>query len=336
MWPVRITQTLPALMTGFFQGWLVGQCNASYHTVCAYRDAWRQLLQFLAQRRGKPVAALDLPDITAAEVIAFLRALEEERRVSIRTRNCRLAAIRSFFSFVASHEPAAAAQCAAILGIPLKRGPRAALSYLDVDEVKAIIDQPDRETLAGQRDHALLALLYSTGGRIQEILALRPRDVRFERPPQVRLYGKGRKERTCPLMPEMATLLSELLRRDPRETDEPIFRNRFGQPLGASGVRFVLRRYVRAAAGQVHGLAGKHVTPHTFRHTCAVHLVASGVDSTVIQGWLGHASLDTTNHYAQADVETKRRALELLPAVPKRKAPRWRRDESLLGWLESL
>jgi site-specific recombinase XerD len=334
---MKTAQTLPALMTAYFQGWLVGQCNASHHTVCAYRDAWRQLLPFIAGRRGKAVSAIDLPDITAAEVIAFLQHLEDERRVSIQTRNCRLAAVRSFFSYVAGREPAAAVQCSAILGVPLKRGPRAAMCYLDADEVKAIIAQPDRHDILGQRDHALIALLYSTGGRIQEILGIRPRDIRFDRPPQVRLFGKGRKERTCPLMPEMAALLADLLHRDPHKDDELLFRNRYGEPLGASGVRFVLRRYVRAAAAQVHTLAGKHVTPHTFRHTCAVHLVASGVDTTVIQGWLGHASLDTTNRYAQADMETKRRALELLPVVPRRqKAPRWRRDESLLGWLESL
>jgi len=138
-------------------------------------------------------------------------------------------------------------------------------------------------------------------------------------------------------MPEVAGLLAELLRRDLCKDDELLFRNRFGQPLGASGFRFVLRRYLRAAAKQVHGLASKRVTPHTFRRTCAVHLVASRVDLTVIRGWLGHANLDTTNLYAQADIETKRRALELLPGVPKtRRPPRWRRDESLLGWLESL
>ncbi len=327
---------LPSLMTRYFQEWLVGQCNASHHTVCAYRDAWRQLLPFVAQRRGRAVSALDLPDITADEVIAFLHSLEEERNVSIRTRNCRLAAIRSFFSFVAGLEPAAAAHCAAILSIPLKRGPTPSLCYLDADEVMAILAQPDRKSLLGQRDHALLAFLYSTGGRIQEVLGVRPQDIRFQRPPQVRLFGKGRKERTCPLMPEMAAVLADLLRRDPRKEDEPIFRNRFGAPLGASGVRFRLHRYVRAAAAQQRGLSAKHVTPHTFRHTCAVHLVASGVDSTVIQGWLGHASPETTNHYAQADVETKRRALELLPHLPHTRRAPWRRDESLLAWLESL
>ncbi len=333
---MKAQTTLSSLMTRYFREWLVGQCNVSHHTVCAYRDAWRQLLPFVAQRRGRLVSALDLPDITDDQVIAFLHSLEKERNVSIRTRNCRLAAIRSFFSFVARQEPAAAAQCANILSIPLKRGPRPSLCYLDAEEVTAILAQPNRESLLGQRDHALLALLYSTGGRIQELLDVRPRDIRFERPPQVRLFGKGRKERTCPLMPEMATLLVDLLRRDPRKEDEPVFRNRFGAPLSASGVRFRLRRYVRTAAAQQRSLDAKHVTPHTFRHTCAVHLVASGVDSTVIQGWLGHASPDTTNHYAQANMETKRRALELLPHVPKTRNARWRRDETLLAWLESL
>lgn len=333
----RAALDLPVLMSRYFEGWLVGQCNASYHTVCAYRDAWRQLLPFVAARRRKPVSGLALADITAAEVIAFLRSLEEERHVSIRTRNCRLAAIRSFFSYVAGHEPRAASQCAEVLHIPVKRGPRPSICYLDADEVAAILGQPDQETLLGHRDHVLLALLYSTGARIDEVLRLRTRDIRFERPAQVRLLGKGRKERTCPLMPEMVALLAGLIRRDPPQEDAPLFRNRFGEPLGASGFRFVLRRYVRAAAASVRSLARKQISPHTFRHTCAVHLVASGVDSTVIQGWLGHASPETTNHYAQADLETKRRALALLPGVPKaRKAPRWRRDESLLGWLESL
>jgi site-specific recombinase XerD len=334
---MKTGRSLPVLMTGFFQSWLVGQCNVSHHTVCAYRDAWCQLLRFVAERRAKPVAAVDLPDLTADEVLAFLQSLETERKVSVGTRNCRLAAIRSFFSYVAGREPAAAAQCAQVLQIPTKRAPRAALAYLDPDEVEAILKQPDRGSPMGERDHALLALLYTTGARIQEALAVRPCDIRFEPPPQVRLYGKGRKERFCPVLPEMAELLLQALRRESVPPEQPVFRNRYGHALGASGVRFRLRGYVAAAVREAPTLARKHVTPHTFRRTCAVHLLASGVDVTVIQGWLGHASLDTTNHYAQANLETKRRALELLPPVATLKQPPpWRRDRSLLAWLESL
>jgi site-specific recombinase XerD len=188
------------------------------------------------------------------------------------------------------------AQCAEVLRIPVKRTPKRELSYLDPDEVEAILSQPDRATIEGQRDHTLLALLYNTGARIQEALGLCPRAVRLEAPAQVRLMGKGRKERTCPIWPETVDLLKALLKRQPRADDQPIFVNRYGQPLGAAGVRFKLNRYVRAAAEKTPSLARKHISPHTFRDSTAVHLVAAGVDVTVIRSWLGHAHLDTTNH----------------------------------------
>ena len=170
--------------------------------------------------------------------------------------------------------------------------------------------QPDRSTLEGKRDHALLSFLYNTGARIQEALNVCPQAIRFDTPACVRLYGKGRKERLCPLWPETVSLLRSLLQQQPRADDEPIFVNRYGVPLGPSGARFKLAEYVEEAAKIVPSLTSKHVTPHSFRHATAVHLVAAGVDITVIRSWLGHASLDTTNHYAQANLETKRKALE--------------------------
>ena len=203
--------------------------------------------------------------------------------------------------------------------------------------MEAILAQPDRSVLEGQRDHALLSILYNTGARIQEALDVRPRTVRFDSPACVRLYGKGRKERLCPLWPETVSLLKALLQRQPRADDEPIFVNRYGAPLGASGLRFRLAKYVQAAAKFVPSLTSKHVTPHSFRHAAAVHLVAAGVDITVIRSWLGHVSLDTTNHYAQANLETKRKALERLkPSSKTSGPPRWKRDASVLAWLDSL
>jgi len=166
---------------------------------CRVRDTWRLFLRFTAGRQQRPVAALRLADLTAAEVLAFLDHSEKERHVSIGTRNCRLAALRSFFCFVADREPLAAGQCAEVLRIPIKRGPRRGISYLESAEVAAILAEPDRQTLEGQRDHALLALLYNTGARIQEALDLCPQAVRLESPAQVRLVGKGRKERPCPI-----------------------------------------------------------------------------------------------------------------------------------------
>jgi site-specific recombinase XerD len=327
----------PGLLRAFFYEWMVEQRNASAHTVRSYRDTWRLFLRFTAQRRQRIVAQLTLGELTASEVGAFLQYTEQERHDSIGTRNCRLAALRSFFGFVAGREPAAVAQCADVLRIPTKKAPVHAPSYLDLDEVEAILAQPDRSTPEGQRDHALLSFLYNTGARIQEALDVCPQAVRLDSPACVRLYGKGRKERLCPLWPETVSLLKALLQRQPRADGERIFVNRYGVPLGASGVRFKLAEYVEAAAKLVPGLASKHVTPHSFRHATAVHLVAAGVDITVIRSWLGHVSLDTTNHYAQANLETKRKALERLEASSRTsRPPRWRRDTSVLAWLDSL
>ena len=248
-----------------------------------------------------------------------------------------MAALRSFFLFVAAREPFVAEQCAAVLRIPTKRPTRRSITYLDPEEVAAVLAQPDRKTPTGQRDHALLALLYNTGARIQEALTLTPSAIRLDAPAQVRFMGKGRKERICPLWPETAALIGALLKRLPRAADEPIFSNRYGEPLHPSGVRLRLRQYVSAAERLHPHLREKHVTPHTFRHTAAIHLVAAGVDVTVIQSWLGHAHLDTTFLYAQANVETKRRAIEHVDGIVRpSRPPRWKRDATLLAWLDSL
>lgn len=333
MKPIPFSQLLHA----FFHDWLVQQRNVSHHTVLSYRDSWRLFLRFVAAEKKKSVAKLGLADLNAAEVLAFLEDIEQVRKSSIGTRNCRLGALHSFFSFVADREPLAAAQCAAVLRIPTKQAPKPEVRDLDEAEIAAILAQPDRSKIEGQRDHVLLAVLFNTGARIQEALNLSPQALRLESPFQVRLFGKGRKDRICPLWPETVELLKALLKRKPRREDERVFVNRYGNPLGASGVRFKLKEYVAAAAKQVPSLTGKRVSPHRFRHATAVSLVAAGVDVTVIRSWLGHESLDTTNVYARANVETKRRALEKVdPSVRPAKPPRWKREVALLEWLDSL
>jgi len=288
----------PQLLHAFFHEWLAQQRNVSHHTVLSYRDSWRLFLRFVAAQKTKSVAKLSLTDLTAEEVLAFLQHVEQVRKSSIGTRNCRLGALHSFFSFVADREPLAAAQCAAILRIPTKQAPQPEACDLNEEEIAAILAQPNRSRIEGQRDHALLAILYNTGARIQEALNLSPQALRLESPFHVRLLGKGRKERTCPLWPETVELLKALLKRRPRGEDEPIFVNRYGDPLKAAGVRFKLKQYVAAAIKMVPSLAKKRVSPHTFRHATAASLVTAGVDVTVIRSWLGHASLDTTNIYA--------------------------------------
>ena len=329
--------SLAALLHTFFLEWLGEQRSASSNTVQAYRDAWRLFLRFTAKRRGKQVAKLHLEDLTEDEVLAFLQHVEQDRHSSITTRNCRLAALRSFFSFVAEREPTAARQCHEILRVPFKRAPRRSMVYLEASEVAAIISQADPSILEGHRDHVLLSLLYNTGARIQEALNLRPKDFHLASPTHVRLLGKGRKERIAPLWPETAHLVAAFLKRQPRSSDEHLFVNRYGAALTASGFRFRLRNYVKAAVATQPLLSRKRVTPHTFRHTIAVHLVAAGVDVTIIRSWLGHVHLDTTNLYAEANIETQRKALEQVdPRLRNRKAPRWKRDADLLAWLDSL
>ncbi len=216
------TDPFPSLLRAFFYEWLVEQRNASIHTVRSYRDTWRLYLRFVAQRAGKKVAVITLADLTASEVAAFLSHAEHDRGGTIGTRNCRLAAIRSFFHFVATKYPPSIAQCVEILNIPIKRAPVSEPCYLDPAEVTAILAQPDRSTIEGMRDHALLSFLYNSGARIQEALDLCPEAIRFESPSCVRLTGKGRKERICPLWPETVLLLSKLLERQPRAPDQSL------------------------------------------------------------------------------------------------------------------
>jgi site-specific recombinase XerD len=329
--------SFPDLLHAFFHDWVGQQRNLSPHTVWSYRDTWRLFLRFVSQRKHRDIAELSLADLSASEVIAFLQYLEDKRQVTVGTRNCRLAALHSFFAFVARKAPEVIAQCADIARIPTKKAIRPEMSYLNTEEITAILRQPDQSTLEGQRDYALLSFLYNTGARIQEALNVCSQAIRFESPAHVRLLGKGRTIRTCPLWPETVELLNALLKRQPRKGDEPIFVNRYGEPLGAAGVRFKLKQYVQAAAKQVPSLSRKHVTPHTLRHSVGVQLVAAGVDVTVIRELLGHARLDTTNHYARADVETKRRALEQVdPPTKPGKPPRWKRNPEVLAWLNSL
>jgi len=202
---MNTTNVFPQLLHSFFHDWIGAQRNASRHTILSYRDSWRLFLRFVADRSQRSVARLGLADLTATQVVAFLDHLEKVRGVSIATRNCRLAALHSFFRFVADRDPLAAKQCQSILLIPVKRGPKRPPNYLDSDEVAAVLAQPDRLNLLGQRDYTLLILLYNTGARISELLALSPQGVRLEPPAQVRLMGKGGKERICPLWSQTAS-----------------------------------------------------------------------------------------------------------------------------------
>ena len=327
--------TFPALVQEFFCDRLIQQRNASSQTVASYRDTFRLLLGYLQQIRRKQPAALTLADLDAPTILAFLQHLEKKRRNTIRTRNVRFAAIRSFMKYAAVRDPASLPIIQRVLAIPLKRFPRPALRYLSRDEVAAILDVPDASTWSGQRDRMLFMLLYNTGARVSEVIALRRADVRLDASRSIQLTGKGRKQRVVPLWKSTAKRLREWMMRIGASPDGPLFPNRGGQPLSRSGVEKRLRKAVGMAAGRCATLRGKRLSPHTFRHTTAMHLLQAGVDITVIALWLGHEGTETTHQYVEANLAMKDRALSKVEEIPTKRF-RYRPNEKLLQFLDDL
>ena len=334
---MMLTKSLPRLLQDFFRVHLVARRNLSLHTVRAYRDTLVLLLRFAAARTKHGVSALELTCLDTPTVFAFLEDLETTRGNGIRTRNHRLAAIHSFFRYVAAEEPAVAALCHAILGIPVKRGTQSAITCLSREEIGYLLNAPDCSQPDGRRDAALLWFLYNTGARAQEVTDVRFPAVRFSAPAQVRLLGKGRKERLCPLWTETVERLRYMLRdrQADEKADEPLFLNAAGRPLTRFGLRFIVRRCVTRAAAFYPELASKAISPHTFRHTTALHLLQSGVELNVVRAWLGHASIDTTHAYIEIDMDMKRAALAATTPQKGRSKPSWRQPD-ILAWLETL
>ena len=283
------TDELLSLTQSFFREHLERTCGASAHTVRAYRDVLRLFFSFLAQTTGSSVAKLKLADLDVHAVKAFLSHLESQRANSITTRNCRLTALRSFFAHLVRHDLTRAAQYQQALALPLKRAPTAPAVYLEPEEMSVILKQPDRRSALGLRDHTILLFMYNTGARVSEALAVRLQDLSLVRPRQVRLYGKGKKERLCPLWNETAAAIKQLVKLRHTPSEEPIFRNRHGEPLTRDGVAGLLRKSTTLAAREMPALRRRHVTPHVLRHSCAVALLQAGNDPTVIRDYLGHA-----------------------------------------------
>jgi len=325
----------------FFDNHLLSQRGLSGHTVLSYRDTMKLLLEFVCRQQRKSCVAISVEDISPGMVRGFMEHLERVRQNSIPTRNIRLAAIHSFFNYLASIDPRHMAQAQAILAVPFKRTACRVAEYLEREEVQKIFACIDGRTLQGQRDDALLRMLYNTGMRVQELVDLNVNHVRFSRPHSVRIYGKGRKERTCPLWKEtMVALKAYLEARKVRVEDAvPLFVNHDGSRLTRFGVRYIIGRRVSEAAKTCHSLLTRRVTPHTWRHTTAMHLLQSNVDLTMIRSWLGHASIETTNGYVEIDLEMKRKTLraaeKLIPKTGKRSGS-WRKNDDLLTWLSKL
>jgi site-specific recombinase XerD len=330
--------SLADLIQAFFRRHLIATRGVSPHTVHAYRDAIRGLLTFAAARCSRSVVELSVDDLGRDTVLAFLDHLEQQRINSAATRNARLAAIHSLQRFIAVEDPTALAVCQQVLSIPYKRTPSRAVTCLARADIEHLLTSIDRSTVLGRRDVALLQFLYNTGARAQEVVDLQLPAVRFDAPAQVRLLGKGRKERLCPLWAETVNLLRAMLRDRETRVDEDVslFVNAAGRPLTRFGLGHIVQTRVAAASISRPTLAKVRVTPHTFRHTTALHLLQSGVELNVVRSWLGHASIETTHAYIEIDLEMKRAAIEACePPGLNSPPPAWK-DPDLLTWLEAL
>ncbi|MBA3672781.1 MAG: tyrosine-type recombinase/integrase [Gemmatimonadaceae bacterium] len=327
---------LPALLQRFFTDRLHAQLGASSHTVASYRDTFRLLLVFASKHHHRPPSRMRVEDLDVALVGRFLDHIEKDRANTVTTRNTRLAAVRSFFRFVAFTEPACSLQCQRVLAIPTKRHERRPVEFLTEDEATALVAAPNLQTWIGRRDRALLLVATQTGLRNAEIRSLRRRDVDLGAGAHVRCTGKGRKTRCTPLRRDVAAILvSWLAERGGEGLDAPVFPSSRGGFLSADALQRLVERHVATATAACPSFATRTITPHTLRHTTAMTLLRRGVDQTVIALWLGHESTETTQIYLHADMKLKERALGR--ADPRGAAPtRFRPKDRLLAFLDSL
>jgi len=328
---------LPKFIKRFLSHYLPVQKGLAANTILAYRDAIKLLLCYAADTLNKNVEDLFVEEIDESLVLDSLDHLENSRHCTSRTRNARLAAIRALFAFIAREEPSLLLHCQTIRTIPLKRTQHKTVAYLEENETQALLDTVDLNSRSGVRDNALLLLLYNTGARVSEIVLLKEKDLRLDGTAQVKLLGKGSKYRTCPLWPETAQALQNYLKQ--RRAKDPavrqLFLNANGSPLTRFGVRHIIGRHATAAERKCPSFAAKTITPHTIRHTTAMHLLRSGNDINMVSYWLGHAQINTTHIYVEIDMEMKRRMLQKATAPEVRKTMPWQKP-GLLQWLDSL
>jgi site-specific recombinase XerD len=324
---------LPALVQSFFAHYLIHQRQLSPCTIASYRDSLRLLLAYVQKQTRRQPAQQRLEDWDVPRILGFLDYLEQQRRCCARSRNARLAAIHCFMRYASQREPECLTLAHQILAIPNKRQSRPLLGYLTATEVQALLEAPAPDTFSGRRDRLLFQLLYNTGARASEIVALNRQDLLPGSYQTVTLHGKGRKQRTVPLWPKTARQLRHWLEQLPPEPSTPLFANRFGTRLSRFGLEKQMAEAARKAALACPSLRGRRVSPHVLRHTTAMHLLQAGVDITAIALWLGHESPVTTHQYIEADLEMKKKTLNRL-AQPKGKAATFKPKDSLLAFLE--
>jgi site-specific recombinase XerD len=326
---------LAPTLQAWFTDRLIAQRNVSPHTIRAYRDTLRLLLNYTEGRLGSQPSQLDIAQLDAPLIAAFLTHLETERGNSVTTRNIRLAAIHSLFRFAQHRHPEHAQDIARVLAIPLKRADRAIVTFLDENEIEALLDAPDRSTWTGRRDHALLVLAVQTGLRASELTGLMCGDVQLTTGPHVRCAGKGRKNRITPLTPTTRAVLEVWLAERAGNHDQPAFPTARGGRLTRDALDHRITKHIDIAAQRCPTLHEKRVTPHTLRHTAAMRLLNAGVDTTVIALWLGHERVDTTQIYLHADLALKERAIART-TPPDTRPGRYKPPDTLLAFLEAL
>ena len=327
--------TLPALLQRFFTDRLTAQLQASPNTIAGYRDTFRLLLRYASERRNRPPTKLRIEDIDAALIGDFLTHIEKVRGNSARSRNTRLAAIRSFYRYVAMNEPEHALHCQRILAMPNKRYVRRTVDFIDRTEMEALLAAPDSATWIGRRDRAILLLALQTGLRVSELINLDCSDVVLGTGAHIRCEGKGRKQRSTPLRRDTIKTIEAWLRERAGDDDEAVFPTIRGDRLSRDAVEHIVRKYTLEASKACASLNRKRVSPHILRHSTAMDLLQSGVDRTVIALWLGHESVETTQIYMHADMRLKEKALARVASTTSRPG-RYRPDDALLSFLESL
>lgn len=335
------TRLLSSWIRRFLLEYLIGERNLSVNTQKSYRDMLRLLLPFASEAAGKATDKLLVEDLSEGCIRNFLIRLGDERYCSASTRNQRLAGIRSLARFIAMHAPEYTDWYGRLKSIPLRKSSTALISYLEKDEMDALLSAPDVDTAQGRRDHAVLLFLYNTGARADEVAHVKMGDLNLNiaaghyNNSSVVIHGKGNRLRRCPLWPETARLL-QLLGRD-RLSQETLFVNRQNRPLTRFGIRDVVVRNVAVAAASVPSLSQKRVSPHTIRHTTATHLLRAGVDINTIRAWLGHVSLATTLIYAEVDIQMKIQALKMCEPHQKEQLRKpWKQQEDVMAFLKSL
>ena len=330
-----IASPFPALLQGFFSDRLQRQMRASPHTSMGYRDSFRLALRYAGKRLRKEPSDLAIQDLDAPFIIDFLESLEKERKNTARTRNTRLAAMRSFFRYVAVNEPAYALHCQRILAIPRKRYQKKMIQFLTKPEIEALVAAPETSSWRGRRDRTIILLLAQTGLRISELTALRRADVVLGRGAHVRCEGKGRKCRSTPLRREVESAVKAWVDEQRPATDAYLFPSSRGGRLSTDAAERLVTKHMITARKACPSLAEKNVTPHVLRHSAAMALLERGVDRCVIALWLGHESVETTQMYLHADLKMKERALART-ALIKGKLGRYRPTDSLMDYLDSL